>query len=284
MKTRFDKLSKLANDTASLASRKLSSAQLVVSKAGTSTLAAGKSAQQAMGAAVETSGEFIRDAIDHEYSKAVTIKAKEIATTRTMKAKKLADGVVDATKGAEENHPPIGLASARDIENAIRNLTGRDRLGKLGGILGTTGGVAAGASAAGAIAGAAGVSTLLGSTTLASALGGVFVATTPVGWVIGSAALAGAAGYGIAKMIRSGSREDQVREELIRRLRQRLGSIGGKESEQVALDELRLRLPAAIKGGMVTEEQAERMVRLVEQGALNAGVALSRIKAISASQ
>lgn len=179
---------------------------------------------------------------------------------------------------------PPESASVKDIEEAIHKLKGKDRLGLVGEGMATTGGAVAGASAAGAIAGAAGASTLLGSTTLASVLGGVFVTTTPVGWIIGSAALAGAAGYGIAKMIRSGGRQDQVREDLIERLRKRLGSIRGRKSEQVALEELRLRLPAVIKGSFVTEGQAERMIALVEQGALNAGVALLRIKAISTSE
>lgn len=187
------------------------------------------------------------------------------------------------TNHSDNDNPPDS-ASTNDIEGAIRKLKGRDKLGRAGEILGTAGSAAAGASAAGAIAGAAGASTLLGSTTLASVLGGVFVTATPVGWIIGSAALAGAVGYGIAKMIRSGGRQDQVREDLIERVRQRLGSIRGRKSEQLALDELRLMLPAMIKGGFVSENQAERMISLIEQGSLNAAIALSRIKVILADK
>lgn len=88
--------------------------------------------------------------------------------------------------------------------------------------LAAIGGVVGGIAVAGTVAGTAGATTLLGSGALASALGGVFVTTTPVGWVVGSAALLGAAGYGIAKMIRSGSSQDQMRKEVILRLRQRL--------------------------------------------------------------
>lgn len=107
MKTRFEMLRELANDTTSLASRKYYSAQVAASKAGAATLAAGMSAQQSIGAAVETSGQFIRNAIDHEDTKAVAIKAKEIATAASVGAKKLADRVVEAAKDAEENHKEV---------------------------------------------------------------------------------------------------------------------------------------------------------------------------------
>jgi len=284
MKTRFEKLSALAKGSAALANRKLSSAQDAVSKAGASALAAGKTARQAMEFAAETSGELLRDAMDHEVTKSTVIKAKEIVTAATIEARKLTVRVVEATKGAENIIRSSESESTKDIENAILKLKGRDKLGRAGEIFGTTGGIAAGASAAGAIASAAGASTLLGSTTLGSVLGGVFVTATPVGWVVGSAALAGAAGYGIAKMIRSGSQQDKIRDELIERLRKRLGSIRGNQSEMVALEELRLMLPATIKGGFVTEEQAERMIGLVEQGTLSAAIALSRVKAISSAK
>jgi hypothetical protein len=107
MKTRFEMLRELANDTASLGRRKYSSAQMVASSVGAATLAAGISAQQSIGAAVETSGQFIRDAIDHEDTKAIVMKAKEVTTTATTEAKMLVGRVVEAAKDAEENHKEI---------------------------------------------------------------------------------------------------------------------------------------------------------------------------------
>ncbi len=69
-------------------------------------------------------------------------------------------------------------------------------------------GAAGGVSAAGTIASAAGASTLCGSTALASALGGIFVTTTPIGWTVG-AAIAGVAVAGLAgKAIKSGVSRD----------------------------------------------------------------------------
>jgi hypothetical protein len=278
MKSRFDKLSELAGG-------KLVSAQAALSKAGSSTLAVGNAVRQEIGAAIDTSGELMRDAIDHEYTKSAATKAKEFVNDATSAGRKLtnhAAGDAKTTQDIGVPNPDTEAESSKDIEDAIHKLEGRDRLGKLGEGMGTAGGALAGASAAGVIASAAGASTLFGSTTLAGALGGVFVASTPVGWVVGSAALAGAAGYGIAKMIRSGSRQDKVREEIIERLKKRLGTIRGKRGEQVALDELRLLLPVVIKSGLVTEDQAERMITLVNNGHLGAEIALLRIRAISA--
>jgi len=88
----------------------------------------------------------------------------------------------------------------------------KDRVGMVA-VLGGTGlGVIAGTAASGSIAAALGVTTLLGSSTLGTVLGGVLVTTTPVGWVIGAAAAAGAIGYGISKLVRSGARADVIKE------------------------------------------------------------------------
>lgn len=98
----------------------------------------------------------------------------------------------------------------------------RDRVGRLGSI-GMTGiGTAGGAAASGKIAAAAGASTILGSTTLGNLLGGVFVAATPVGWIIGSALAGGAIAYGAVRLVRSGSRFDTSREYDIRELEERI--------------------------------------------------------------
>ncbi|MBV5330379.1 MAG: hypothetical protein JZU65_22565, partial [Chlorobium sp.] len=79
----------------------------------------------------------------------------------------------------------------------------RDRVGILG-ELGVTGlGLVAGVAASGAVAVAAGAATLAGSTTLASILGGIFVTTTPVGWIIGTAVAGGALAYSAGQLVRS---------------------------------------------------------------------------------
>lgn len=98
------------------------------------------------------------------------------------------------------------------IEEYIRALekmkrSPRDRLGILG-ELGVTGmGVTTGIALSGTVAVAAGTATLAGSTTLASLLGGIFVTTTPVGWVVGSAVVCGSLAYAVG----NGAQRRQVR-------------------------------------------------------------------------
>ena len=96
MKTRIERLSELASNTASLASRSFSSAHDAASKASAAALAAGRSAQQAIG-----------DAIDHEDTKAAVLKAKELATSATIEAKKLTDRIVIKAKDADANHKEV---------------------------------------------------------------------------------------------------------------------------------------------------------------------------------
>ncbi len=100
-----------------------------------------------------------------------------------------------------------------------------DRLGILG-ELGVTGlGITTGVAISGTIAGAAGATTLAGSTTLASILGGVFVTTTPVGWVVGSALVCGSLAYAIGKLVRTGGKCDTLKAETIHELERRIEAI-----------------------------------------------------------
>ncbi|MNG01425.1 hypothetical protein D3C84_844050 [compost metagenome] len=148
------------------------------------------------------------------------------------------------------------------IKQAIERMRGRDKLGLAGEHLAAAGGAAAGVAAAGSIASAAGATTLLGSTTLAGMLGGVFVTTTPVGWVIGSAAVMGAAGYGIAKLVRSGSEQDRLRKAFIERQTQRLMDL---ETARAPLDEkveLSQLIALTLAASALEQDAARRMVDL----------------------
>ena len=98
----------------------------------------------------------------------------------------------------------------------------KDRIGAFG-QLGVTGiGITSGLALSATAAGVAGASTLAGSTTLASILGGVFVTSTPVGWVVGTAMLGGSIAYGVSNLIRSGSKCDVRKELTIRELEERV--------------------------------------------------------------
>lgn len=173
--------------------------------------------------------------------------------------------------------------STDELQVAIKTLQKKDKVGVFGEGLTTAVGAVAGMGAAGSIASAAGATTLLGSSSLASALGGVFVASTPAGWVVGSAVVAGAAGYGIAKLVRSGSKQDQVREELVKRFKQRLDALNQDKARDSEVNELHDLLPVAIEKGLISETQADRMIVLIEQGKLEASSALNRIRTLVSS-
>lgn len=174
----------------------------------------------------------------------------------------------------------------KKIQHAILKLSGKDKFGIAGEHLSAVGGAAAGVAAAGTVAGAAGATTLLGSGALAGVFGGVFLTATPVGWVIGSAAVMGAAGYGIGKMIRSGSEQDITRQEMVKRLSERL--VRPRPHHQKTSVDCRTKLSRlvtlTVAAGAISEESANRMVSLVEAGALKPELALERINSIAISK
>ncbi len=170
------------------------------------------------------------------------------------------------------------------LKNAIAKLDGRDKLGVAAEVMSVAGGAAAGAAAAGTIAGAAGATTLFGSTGLASLLGGVFTVSTPVGWVIGSAVVAGAAGYGLMKFARSGAKQDVARRELIERLTNRLSNLSSPDDEcQTQTKELQHLLALTMALQLISDSQGDRMIALVESGALKPELAISRLKSLARS-
>lgn len=197
---------------------------------------------------------------------------------------------MDKSQPPETAEQPSAVSAPQSFTKAqymkaLRKLEGKDAIGRTGDVLGTAGGAVAGASAAGAIAGAAGATTLLGSTSLAGVLGGVFVAATPVGWVIGSAAVAGLAAFGLTQMIRSGSRQDEIRASLAASFRRKITAIDGDEAGRLVQTDprvqLSLKLSEAVHHGVLTEESAKRILLLVEKNALSVEVALDRVGRLS---
>lgn len=168
---------------------------------------------------------------------------------------------------------PVPIKDDEEVESAIKKLEGRDKVGVVGEVLSSVGGVAAGSAAAGAVAGAAGATTILGSTTLGSALGGVLVASTPVGWVIGCAAAGGLAGYGIAKMVKSGADNDHTRAGLRERLRARFS----KQALSDAASDYEGIRNRALSAGKIGESEAARLTKLVNDRLMPREVAIRRL-------
>ena len=130
--------------------------------------------------------------------------------------------------------------SKQDYIKALRKLekSPSDRVGTLGALGVAATGASAGVLGASAIASFFGASTILGSTGLASLAGGVLVATTPIGWVLGTVAAGTAAAYGISKLVSSGGVNDERKKTAIKGLKTQIDSYAQevkktKSSEQI---------------------------------------------------
>ncbi|MGE6384747.1 hypothetical protein ACQKEN_03615 [Pseudomonas sp. NPDC078416] len=170
----------------------------------------------------------------------------------------------------------------KKVAQAISQLEARDRVGVIGDGAVVAGSTLAGAALSGVAAGAAGATSLLGSTSLAGLLGGVFVTTTPVGWVIGSAAVVGAVGYGAVKLIRSGAQQDRVRKEISQRLSARLvPKVDSKLQTSSERQELESLISSALDANVLSLDSGKKILDLVDAGSLNLNLALIRMRTLT---
>jgi hypothetical protein len=213
-----------------------------------------------------------------ELSKVFDEKVAVLADISTDKKKSLKN-FVDRYQKTDKKHSE--LSEEEKIKLSIAALNGKDRIGLFGEAGGALLGGIAGAGTAGTIASAAGASTLMGSSALGSALGSVFVAATPVGWVVGSALVLGAAGYGAAKLVRSGSEQDKIRAELIEQLQNRLKTEKESPKDLQDIEELRQLSAVCIAGGVLKESNLERMLTLIEQEKMDINIAKNRLKQLA---
>lgn len=158
----------------------------------------------------------------------------------------------------------------------------RDRVGILGELGVTVIGAGAGVAASGAIATAVGASTLLGSSTMGSLLGGIFVTTTPVGWVIGSAIGIGALAYGATKLVKSGGKSEAIKEMNIRELTEKI-SQKKRESEKTSVTEEKYKrliesLQLLVINKRITQEKSNELLMNIENGRISADFAFNTIQ------
>ncbi|NMT62187.1 hypothetical protein [Marinobacter orientalis] len=163
----------------------------------------------------------------------------------------------------------------------------RDRIGILG-ELGATGlGGIAGAGVAGATASAAGVATIFGSSTFGSILGGIFVTTTPVGWVVGSVVVGGAVGYGISKLVSSGGKSDAIKKMNINELQQRVRQLQDQSLHtHKSNDKMRKVIEGIqllIKNHKLTQRESTELLTGIEKGNLTVEFVFDTINEILAS-
>jgi hypothetical protein len=172
--------------------------------------------------------------------------------------------------------------SKEDYLKSLAALKGRDSFGVAGEFLGTTAGAAAGFASAGVSASLAGASTILGSSTLGTLLGGIFVTATPIGWVVGCAAAAGALGYGITKLCTSGGENDIKRTILKSDINEKLNEelSAANEHYQDSVSQFINQLMFTVKSDKITTENAQRLQHLVLTGVMPVETANIRLNAL----
>jgi hypothetical protein len=281
VKSTIETLGQKVSEAGELLSSKSPLIKTKLAEIGRNAIAQASAAQEELEKKSAQAREITRQVIDSRQAQAISgsitagINNLKVSVTRTITS-------VDSRK-----EPPMPFTAedaggeSSKLENAIAKLSGRDKVGVSAEVITAAGGAAAGAAAAGTIAAAAGATTLLGSTGLASLFGGIFVTATPVGWVIGSAVIVGAAGYGLMKMARSGAQQDIARMELIKRLTDRLSSIQAQGTEQTSISELKQLVALTLASKLISDDQGRRMIELVEKGAMNPAIAISRLKSLA---
>lgn len=157
-----------------------------------------------------------------------------------------------------------------------------DRLAIVGkyGIVGM--GITAGVAASSSVAATAGATTLLGSTTLANLLGGVLVTTTPVGWVIGTAAASGVIAYGMLKFFENGIENNEKKLQNIKELEKKISELEKESNQSMDLNKKYAQVAdmyiSLIDYDMITEEEIEEVLKMIGNGTLDINLAFTIAK------
>lgn len=179
----------------------------------------------------------------------------------------------------------MSTLSKQDYIKALKKLekSPSDRIGTLGtlGVVAT--GAGAGALGATGLASAFGISTLLGSTTLASIAGGVFIVSNPVGWALGTATAGAAAAYGISKLVSSGGKHNEKKQTAIKELRNQIASYNKKMKTTSSTDKVGQVAGAfalLLENDLMEKQKVTKILEAVESGDINAEYALSIAQSI----
>jgi hypothetical protein len=163
--------------------------------------------------------------------------------------------------------------SKLDYIKALRKLetSSSDKVGILGqlGIIGT--GAAAGSLAAGSIATAAGVTTILGSSTLGSILGGVLIASTPIGWVVGTAAAGAVVAYGFSNLVQSGSKMDERKKLTIEEIRKKIKKYetDAKKNQDNEIQQLAGMYATLLENGIMNENEISAILEGIQNNQID---------------
>ena len=148
----------------------------------------------------------------------------------------------------------------------------------------TATGAILGAAAAGTLASAAGATSIFGLSTAASWLGVTVVAATPIGWIIGCAALGSAAAYGISRAIHDGGLSEGRKRELLQKYKEDAKRIETKEVAGSITEEDRTKFIISMKEMIdkdaISPDKATQLIEQVEQGRIPLSQALELIQAL----
>ena len=145
-------------------------------------------------------------------------------------------------------------------------------------------GAGLGVAAAGTLATVAGATSVVGLTTAAGWVGLTVVGATPAGWIIGSAAAAGAVAYGVSRLIHGGGLAEgrkvellqTYREEVLRaEAKERTGSIQADDRTRFVLS-----LRELIDKNVIPPLNAFRLIEQIEQGRISISQAFALIQGL----
>jgi len=179
----------------------------------------------------------------------------------------------------------MSTLSQQDYIKALKKLekSPSDRVATLGtlGVVAT--GAGAGALGATGLASVFGISTLLGSSTLASLAGGVFVVSNPVGWAFGTAAAGAAAAYGISKLVSNGAKHEEKKQADIKAIKAKLDNYNKeikKTSEPDKIGQVAGAFALLLENDLMEDQKVTAILTGVESGEINAEYALSIAQSI----
>lgn len=179
----------------------------------------------------------------------------------------------------------MNTLSKQDYIKALKKLekSPSDRIGTLGTLGVVVTGASAGALGATGLASAFGISTLLGSTTLASVAGGIFIVSNPVGWALGTATAGAVAAYGISKLVSSGGAQDEKKQTAIKELRNQIANYNKKvktTTDTNKIGQVAGAFALLLENDLMEEQKVTKILEGVESGEINAEYALSIAQSI----
>ena len=143
-------------------------------------------------------------------------------------------------------------------------------------------GAGLGIAASGIVASTVGATSIFGITTMAGWLGVTAVATTPIGWIIGCATAAGAAAYGVSRLIRSGGLAEGRKKELLQQYKEDAKKMEMKENANNIADSDKtifiISIRDLIDKDVISPEDAASLIKNVEQGTISISHAYSLLE------